>query len=231
MIGAILDFFKERLHKRSHKKEDETQHTIINNKSNTYLSLNQLKERWNGKSIDGILLTKHVIYDIVLRDRFTLYENMGFKFVNGKKVIVLSIYIKLYGFVMGIEPNNILIALSEIETFEQNNWGQVINSNMSYFQENDEIEIIGISDKTHKGVDNKQDDIDMRTETSYKILLATLLNYVNKYPPANQEGGLNGVAKRLADEANISLGCAITPKTVLKCLQGLPEAVSKKPIK
>lgn len=71
-----------------------------------------------------------------------------------------------------------------------------------------------------------QDDIETRTETSYKILLAALLREIRRYPWS--EGiGLSSTAKWLSGKLD-ALGCTMTEKTIGKHLAGLDDAIRKK---
>lgn len=70
--------------------------------------------------------------------------------------------------------------------------------------------------------------LDPRQETSYKALLAALLAHAGKYP-WGERGGKAAAVKWLARELE-SLGCAVSERTIGKCLDGLPEAIRKKEI-
>lgn len=70
--------------------------------------------------------------------------------------------------------------------------------------------------------------LDQRQETTYKVLLATLLAHAGKYP-WGERGGKAAVVKWLARELQ-SLGCAMSEKTIGKHLDGLSDAIRKKEI-
>lgn len=70
--------------------------------------------------------------------------------------------------------------------------------------------------------------LDLRQETTYKVLLGALLCHAGKYP-WGERGGKVAAVKWLSRELE-GLGCAISEKTIGKCLDGLPEAMRKKEI-
>lgn len=70
------------------------------------------------------------------------------------------------------------------------------------------------------------DDLDPRQETSYKVLLAALLNHSGKYP-WRENVGKAATVKWLARKLE-TLGCTMAEKTIGRCLDGLDDAIRKK---